>query len=74
MAHELVSDDKFLSDDLYDYQANMFNLILDGIVQPLIMMTTVHKKLSLLDLAKFKTPAEKGLEDEDFEGITKLFL
>jgi hypothetical protein len=33
----------------------------------------LYKDLSCLDPTKFKTTAEKGLEDEALEGIMKLF-
>ena len=47
------------------------------IVQSLELRFAQHKQLykdvSCLDPAKFKTTAEKGLEDEALEGIVKLF-
>jgi hypothetical protein len=47
------------------------------IVQSLELRFVQHKQLykdlSCLDPAKFKTTAEKGLEDEALEGIMKLF-
>ena len=56
---------------------NVFNLIMDRIVQSLELRFVQHKQLykdvSYLDPAKFKTTAEKDLEDEALEGTMKLF-
>ena len=38
-----------------------------------IIHEQLYEDLSYSDLAKFKTSAEKGLEDEALEGIIKLF-
>jgi hypothetical protein len=50
---------------------------MDRIVESLELRFVQHKQLykdlSCLDPAKFKTTAEKGLEDEALEGIMKLF-
>ena len=50
---------------------------MDRIVQSLELRFVQHKQLykdvSYLDPAKFKTTAEKDLEDEALEGIMKLF-
>ena len=55
----------------------MFSLIMDRIVQSLescfVQRKQLYKDLSCLDPAKFKTVAEKGLEDEALEGIIKVF-
>jgi hypothetical protein len=57
---------------LADFRVNVFNLIMDRIVQSLELRFVQHKQLykdlSSLDPAKFKTTAEKGLEDEALEG------
>jgi hypothetical protein len=77
MADELVNDEGNSSDPLADFRVNVFNLIMDRIVQSLELRFVQHKQLykdlSSLDPAKFKTTAEKGLEDEALEGIMNLF-
>jgi hypothetical protein len=77
MADELVNDEGNSSDPLADFRVNVFNLIMDRIVQSLELRFVQHKQLykdlSSLDPAKFKTTAEKGLEDEALESIMNLF-
>ena len=77
MADELVNDEGNSSDPLADFRVNVFNLIMDRIVQSLELRFVQHKQLykdlSCLDPTQFKTTTEKGLEDEVLEGIMKLF-
>ena len=77
MADELVNDERDSSDPLADCRVNVFNLIMDRIVQSLELRFAQHKQLykdlSSLDPTKFKTTAENGLEGEALEGIMKLF-
>jgi hypothetical protein len=76
MVDELIDDEGNSSDSLADFRVNVFNLIMDRIVQSLDSRFVQHRKLykdlSCLDPAEFKTIAEKGLEDEALEGIMKL--
>jgi hypothetical protein len=76
MADELIDHEGNSSDTLANFRVNVFNLIMDHIVQSLDSRFVQHKKLyrhlSCLDPAKFKTIEEKGLEDEALEGIIKL--
>ena len=73
---ELIDDEGSFSDHLDDYRLNVFNLIMDRILQSLELRFTQHKQLykdlSCFDPGNFKTIAEKGLKDTDLMGITKL--
>jgi len=74
---EFINDEGNSSDYLTNFRVNVFNLIMDHIVQLLesrfAQQKQLSKDLSCLDPAKFKTITEKGLEDEALEGIIKLF-
>ncbi|XP_064089909.1 uncharacterized protein LOC135203907 [Macrobrachium nipponense] len=77
MADELASDKGSSSDPLVGFRINVFNLIMDRIVQSLesrfVQHKQLYKDLSCLDSTNFKTIAEKGLKDGALRGIIKLF-
>lgn len=77
MAEELIDDEINSSDSLADFRVNVFNPIMDRILQSLesrfVQHKQLYKDLSCLDPAKFKTIAERCLVDEALEGIIKLF-
>ena len=67
MANELTGDETNSLDSLADFRVNVFNLIMDRIVQSLeshfVQHEQLYKDLFCLDPTKFKTTAKKSLED-----------
>lgn len=76
MADELIEDEANCFDPLTNFKINVFNLVMDRIVQSLDSRFVQHKQLfhdlSCLDARNFKSISEKGIEDESLKNIIKL--